>query len=102
MPTLRAGTGLHGLPYLLLENIAPVGGLTSLRIDVREDVLKNGFLVTQKLAGSPVELPQDTRLADGEHHSLIADIHEHSLIHLVEVQRLAGHMLEVPDELAIV
>src|SRR5205823_13498535 len=87
---------------LLLEDVAAISRLTGLGIDVSKDILKHGFLVTQKPAGFPVELPQNAGLAYGEYQFLFADIHQHALKHLVQIQRFAGNMLKVPDELAIV
>src|SRR5262249_46417046 len=52
------------------------------------------------LAGAAVELPEDAGLADREQRLLAADIDEHALVDLVEVERLAGRMLEVPLERA--
>ena len=37
-------------------------------------------------------------LSDREHEALVAAVHEHPLEHLVEIERLAGNVLEVPVE----
>src|SRR5258708_28813921 len=98
MTALRAGTGLHPLPNLLLQDVTPVSRLTRLRIDVRKHVLKDGFLMTQELARLPVELPQDTGLTDRQCQLMSARVHQDPLEHFVEVERFAGDVLEVPDQ----
>ena len=97
-----AGTGLNPLAGLLLEDVAAIGRLARLRIDPREDVLEDGFLEGEELAGLAVELPQDAGLADGEQQLLAAAVDQHALEHFVQVERFAGHVLEIPGQLAVV
>ena len=52
------------------------------------------------LPGLAIELPQDAVLADREDQVLTAAVDEHALEDDVEVERLAGRVLEVPGELA--
>ena len=49
-----------------------------------------------------IQLPQDSGLADREDQLLAAGVDEHALVHLVEVQRLARRVLEMPRQLAVV
>ncbi len=49
-----------------------------------------------------VELPQYPRLADGEHQLPAADVDQHAFEDFVHVERFAGHVLEIPGELAVV
>src|SRR5262245_42000273 len=100
--TFRTGTRLYPLPDLLLEDVTPIRRFAGSRIDARKHVLKDSFLVTEKLAGLPIELPQNTRFTDRKHQLPLADIYENPLKHLVEVQRFTGSVLEMPDKLAVV
>jgi hypothetical protein len=81
---------------------AAVCQLAGLAVDAREHILEHGLLQAEKFPGLPVELPQDAGLADGEQQLLRAGIHQHPLVHFVEIERFAGHMLVVPVQLAIV
>ncbi len=84
----------------MFENVGPVGKLTLALVLPLEDVLKDRFLGVEELAGLAVELPQDARLADVERQLAAADIDEHALKDLIQIERFAGHVLEVPGELA--
>ena len=72
-----------------------------LRIDLLEHVLKDGVLVAEELAGLAIDLPQHAGLADGEEVLLGADVDQHLLEHFVEIERLAGHVLDVPRQRAV-
>src|SRR4029453_6772169 len=73
---------------------------TGLRIDVIPRVLEHRLDVTDIFAGLAIELPQDPVLADREQVLLVVGIYEHALEHDVEIERLAGRVLEIPGELA--
>src|SRR5205823_5330833 len=60
------------------------------------------LLVAKELAGPPIELPKNSGLSGVEYHFLIADIDQHALEHLIEVERLRRGELVIPRELAIV
>ena len=49
---LPCSDSLNPLADLLLEDVAAIGRLAGLRIDAREDILKNGFLEPEELARS--------------------------------------------------
>ena len=63
---------------------------------------KTVSLCAEELAGPAIELPQHAGLADREHELVGADVDEHALEHLVEIERFAGNVLEVPRQLAVV
>ena len=96
----RAWAGRDPLIGLLVQDVLAIGDLAGLGIDLAEDVLEQGLLFAQELAGDAVELPQDAILADGHQRLLIAMIDQHALEDFVEIQRFARHMLEIPFELA--
>src|SRR6266571_144717 len=98
VPALGAGTRLHPLAGLLLEDVAPVLRRAGLRVDRLEDVLEHRFLVAEEPAILPIDLPQDARLADREHDLLVADVDEHAFEHFVEIERFARRVLVVPRE----
>ena len=56
---------------------------------------------SDELTGAALVLPEDARLADGEHDLLVADVDEHTLEDLVEVERLAGDVLREPGERSV-
>src|SRR5207253_1227242 len=96
-----AGVITHGLPVVpafgrgtrryprfgaLLDNIVAVVNLAGFLIDTVEDVLIDGFLVVEKLAGLAVELPQDTVLADRKHQTLPAgSVDQNPLVDGIEI-----------------
>jgi hypothetical protein len=67
--------------------------LPGLRVDVLVDCLVGGLALPQKLAGAPVECPDDTRLADGQEHlprtTVDLDIGKHLLEHMIEIPIIA-------------
>ena len=95
-----ARTGLNPLADLLLEDVAAISRLAGLRIDAGEDVLEDRLLEAEKLVRLAVELPEHAGLADGKHQLLAAAVDQHALEHFVEIQRFAGHVLEIPGEFA--
>ena len=61
MPVFATGSRrAYGNPlvYLRVLNILTIGHFTGISIDVGERVLKNGFLVGDKLATDSIVLPQ--------------------------------------------
>src|SRR6185436_1969164 len=83
-------------------DVGAIARLTGFGIDAIEDVLEHGLLVAEESARLAVELPQDSGLADREHGALAADVDEHALVDLVEVERLARRMLVIPLQAAVV
>jgi hypothetical protein len=68
---------VRGRAARLLDDFIAVMHFAGLRIDPVEEVQKHGFLMSQKLSGPAIELPQDARFADREHHFLCARIERH-------------------------
>jgi len=85
----------------MVEEVLPVGEGAGLGVGAVEDVLVHRLLVPEELAGLAVELPQDAVLAGAEDGPAPADVDEHPLVDLVEVEGLAGHVLEVPGEVPV-
>ena len=96
LPPAVLGTGWHQLFELGVDDVLPIGDGPGLRIDVVEDILVDGFFVSQELAGFAVQLPQDTVLAGAEDDLPLAHVDQHALVDLVEVEAFAGHMLKIP------
>src|SRR5262249_57077922 len=89
------------LPRRLLEDVAAVLRSARLGIDRLEHVLEDRLLEGEQLSGAAIELPENPRLADREDHFLVADVDEHTLEHLVEIERLARRVLIMPGERAV-
>ncbi len=102
MPVVPAsGAGTHGQPLADPHrlDVRSIANSSRLGVDLGEDVLIHGFLQAQEGAVPTVQLPEDPVLSDAEHRGSALDVHEHPLVRLVEVQRFAGHVREVPDDL---
>ena len=83
-------------------NVLAVGDGAGFGIYVVEDVLEDGLLVAEELAGLPIQLPEDAVLAGAEDHLAVLEVDQHPLEDLVEVEALAGDVLEVPLQQAVV
>jgi len=73
-----------------------------LRVDGIVNVLEDRLLVVDVFAALPIELPEDRRLADGEHELAIADVDQHALEDFIQVERFGRNVLVVPLERAVV
>ena len=100
MPAFGARARLNPLLHLLLDDVVAVGDEAGLRIDAVVDVLEDRLLRAEELAVAAIELPEDARLADREHVLVRTVVHQHALEHFVEVERITGHVLVVPRQLA--
>src|SRR5205085_1387383 len=78
MSAFGARTGLNPFSDLLLEDVAAISRLARLRIDVREDILKDSFLKREELVRLAIEFPEHAGLANGEDQLLAAAIHQHA------------------------
>src|SRR5688572_17449989 len=96
----RAGARAHPLAYLRVDDLWTVPRHARLEVDAVEDIVEHRLLERHELAARAIELPQDAGLADREHELARADVHEHALVHLVQVERLAGGVLVEPLERA--
>ena len=99
MPVLAAGsagTGRYCFVDSGVANVSAISDGTGIRVDVLKPVLIDRFLEIEKLASCAIELPQDAVLTDAEHHGTPTDIHQHSLVHLIEIEGFTGNILEVP------
>ena len=63
------------------------------------DVLKNGFLMAEILAGLPVEFPEDSVFSYREDHVLATVIDQHALENDIQIERLARRVRERPGKL---
>src|SRR4030095_17198258 len=89
-------TGVHRLAQRLVKYVVPICRLAGNGIELRPDVLKDGFFVTEILSGLAIEFPENAVLADREHPILVAVVHQNSFEDDIEVERFTGSMLEVP------
>src|SRR5262245_7555421 len=102
VPAFGARTCRHPLPCLLVSDVEAVMGLAGFWIDPIKNVLKNGLLIRKKLAGRPVELPQDSRFTNREGQLLSGVINEDTLKDFIQIQRFARRMLKIPLQLAVI
>src|SRR5688572_23518481 len=105
LPVLSAGRARADEDWLVerhLEDVGPVARHARLWIDTVVHVLVDHFLVTEELSRAAIDLPENAGLAGVERHFLIADVDEHTLEDLVEIEGLRGRVLVVPRELASV
>src|SRR6266849_4284259 len=72
--TFGAGAGWSPFADFLLHDVGTIGELAGLVIDA-ENILVDGFLGVDKLAGLAVEFPEDACLADGENRFAVAYVH---------------------------
>ena len=72
-PPSVEGQRLHPLFGPLFDNIVAVMHRSRCFIDIVEDILINGFFIVEKFAGLAIELPENSRLADGEQQFLSAE-----------------------------
>src|SRR5690606_34654629 len=77
------------------------GGLTGFLIHV-EDVLEHHFAMIDIFAGLAVHDPENAALADLVEALLAIDIDEDMLERIVEIERLAGEILVIPEDFPIV
>src|SRR5688572_3996944 len=97
---LSARARVDPLADLVVDDVGAIRRRAGLRIELLPDVLEDGFLVTEILAGLAIELPEHAVLADGEYQVLAGGVDEHALEHDVEVERFAGRVRVVPRQLA--
>src|SRR5262249_27414701 len=93
---LGARARVDPLAFLHRDDVGAVVRLAGLGIDLVPDVLEHGLVMIDVLAGRAVELPEDAGLADREQRLFASDVDEYSLVDLVEVERLALRVLEIP------
>ena len=86
LAALRARAHIDGLVVLHLVDVRAIRRRSRFRIDVLPDRLFHHLLVAKKLSRPAVELPKDSRLSGVEDDFLIADIDEHALEHLIEIE----------------
>src|SRR5262245_12257864 len=102
VPAFGARTCRHPLPCFLVSDVAAVMGLAGFQIDRFENVLKHGLLVRKKLAGRPVELPQDARFTNREDELLSRVINEDARKDFSERERFARSRLKVLLQVAVI
>ena len=101
LPVLAAlGAGAGGDPVdLRLDDV--VRGRSARRSSDRSSRRRSGTRsLGRGTCRSAIVLPEDAGLADREDELLGAEVDEHALEHLVEIERFAGHVLEEPCERA--
>ena len=96
------GARVYGFVGRFVDDVITVGWFSGLWIELRPDVLEDGFFVAEILSRLPIELPQDSIFSDGEQPVLAARINKNALEDDIQIQRFAGRMLVVPLELAVV
>src|SRR5262249_29859900 len=85
---------IHLFPERFVNDVVPVRWFARDGIELRPDILENGFLVAKIFAGFPVELPQNAVLTDREKQILAAGIDKYPFEHDVEIERFTRSMLE--------
>jgi hypothetical protein len=99
LPARCRGTDGHPVPHLGVPDVGAILDRAALGLDF-QNVLKNHFFVAEEGPVPSVQLPKYPVFSAGHERWNAIDIDQNLLHGLVQVERLRGYVLTIPDDLS--